>query len=354
MQYALELAKRGAGLVSPNPMVGAVVVYKGEIIGSGWHERHGQAHAEVNAIASVTDQSKLTESTMYVTLEPCNHWGKTPPCSDLIIHHHLKRVVVGCIDPYHEVCGGGIEKIRQAGIEVEVGILEKECRELNKRFFTLHTLQRPYVILKWAETSDHYLGAIAQPPKWMTGLKAKQLVHQWRAIEDAIMVGERTAAADNPALTVREAKGRNPIRIVIDRKMQLPENLHIFDNQAQTILITSYESEWLATHKFGSHPSLHIEAVKQCGNTLPEIMGILCRRRINSVIVEGGRELLQSFIDDSLWDEARVFTAPMTLDELYPDTLNLCGISAPELTNAILTDHDNELRLKYYKSIKSE
>lgn len=335
MQRALELAARGAGSVSPNPMVGAVLVVANEIIGQGWHERYGEAHAEVNAIASVSEPSLLEDATMYVTLEPCSHWGKTPPCCDLIIRCKIPRVVVGCVDPYHEVCGGGIERMRAAGIEVIVGDMEQQCIDMNRRFFKAQTDGRPYIILKWAETADSFIDVCrpaTTPPAWMTGAHCKRLVHMWRSEEDAIMVGRHTVEMDNPSLTVRQVEGRNPLRITLDKELKLDTHYRIFDNEAPTILITSHEMKDRAIAKFSQNERVEIESIDYAENTIAQILNILSCRRVHSLFVEGGRELLQSFLDSMLWDEARVFTSPLRCAELYPAIANPVGVPAPSFS----------------------
>ena len=248
MNRCLELAKKGAGFVSPNPMVGCVIVYKGEIIGEGYHEKHGENHAEVNAINAVTKDEFFKESILFVSLEPCAHYGLTPPCSDLIIEKKIPKVVVGTTDPYAEVAGKGIERMKNAGIDVLVGMLENECREINKRFFTFHEKKRPYIFLKWAQTSDGFIDMDRNneqygQPTWITGELALKRVHQMRAEEDAIMVGTKTALKDNPSLTVRHVTGKNPVRIVLDNHLRLPENLRIFDQTAPTIIFNSQKNE---------------------------------------------------------------------------------------------------------------
>lgn len=343
MKFALELALRGAGNVSPNPMVGAVIVHNGQVIGRGWHERYGQAHAEVNAINSVENQELLREATMYVTLEPCSHWGKTPPCCDLIIAKSIPHVVVGCIDSYHKVSGEGIRRMLDAGVKVEVGDMERECVELNRRFFTVQTLERPYIILKWAQTSDHVLDmkrSINTPPAWLTGTQGKRLVHQWRAHEDAIMVGRHTVEMDNPSLTVREVQGRNPLRVTMDRDLKLDTTHSIFDNNAPTVLITSCENRDAAVLKFANNDSVKVVAINYDEAVLSQILTILNGERVQSLFVEGGRELLQSFIDAGLWDEARVFTSDICSDELYPLLVERERIDAPSLPDKMLMSRE--------------
>ena len=249
MQRCIDLAQKGKGRVAPNPVVGSVIVYNGKVIGEGYHERFGSHHAEVNAINNVKDKSLLSKCTLYVSLEPCSHFGKTPPCSDLIIKHKIPEVVIGCIDTYSEVSGTGIEKMRNAGIDVEIGIMGKRSRELNKRFFTFHEKKRPYIILKWAKSKDGFIAPKDQKePFWMTSKESKKLVHKWRSEEDAILIGRITAEKDNPSLTVREIKGDNPIRIVIDKDLKLSENLNLFNSESKTIIfnkIKSYNSNKL-------------------------------------------------------------------------------------------------------------
>ena len=319
MKRCLELASLGAGSVAPNPMVGCVVVYNDEIIGEGFHEKYGEAHAEVNAIRSVKNQELLKESTLYVTLEPCAHHGKTPPCSDLIVAKQIPKVVIGTIDPFAEVAGRGIEKMKQAGINVSVGVQEEECRKLNKRFFTFHQKKRPYVFLKWAQTQDGFID-INRPaehfgePTWITGHEALIYVHQMRAEENAIMVGTNTAEKDNPSLTVRHCKGKNPLRIVLDRNLRLSHDLKLFNSDSGTIIINSIKSE--------CKENLEYIQVDYSQNILPQILEILYQKEKLSLIVEGGRELLQSFIDSDLWDEAHVYTGAKNFYH---------GVEAPKL-----------------------
>lgn len=303
MQRCLDLAQLGIGEVAPNPMVGCVIVHNGRIIGEGYHEKYGQAHAEVNAIRSVKNQELLCESTLYVSLEPCAHFGKTPPCSDLIIEKRIPKVVVGMVDPFAKVAGKGIEKMRAAGVEVEVGLLEKKCRNLNRRFFTFHEKKRPYVILKWAQTLDGFIDTDRTEtvhPTWITNALAKRLVHKQRSEESAILIGTNTAQYDNPALTVREWSGRQPIRMVIDRTDRLSSNLTIFDHKAPTWVFTENES--------ADEENLKFIKLDFSQNILPQLMDELYRREVLSVIVEGGSELLNSFLAIGLWDEAFVYT----------------------------------------------
>lgn len=339
MKRCLELAALGAGSASPNPMVGCVIVHDGRIIGEGWHRKCGGPHAEVNAVADAEANgygNLLPESTLYVNLEPCSHWGRTPPCAELIVEKRIPHVVVGCIDSYCEVSGRGVARMREAGIDVRVGLLEEECLFFNRRFFTAQNEGRPYVILKWAQTADGYLGAerpsSALPAVWMTGEAARVLVHRWRAEEDAILVGTRTAALDNPSLTVRAWQGRNPLRVVFDRTLSLPTDLNLFsDGAARTVLFTAPERQAEASERFAGSEQVAVESYE----TLNDMLGTLRGKpyEVQSLIVEGGRQVLESFIGAGLWDEARIFTSPLSLRELYPaDRLpHPTGVPAPIL-----------------------
>ena len=321
MKRCFELANKAMGYASPNPMVGSVIVYEGKIIGEGYHENYGKSHAEVNAIASVKDKSLLPKSTLYVNLEPCAHFGKTPPCSNLIIEHKISKVVIGCIDSFSEVAGKGIVKMENAGIEVIVGVLEKESRALNKRFFTFHEKERPYIILKWAESKDGFIAPKNQTaPFWMTSSESKKLVHQWRAEEDAILVGRITAKKDNPSLTVREVEGQNPVRIVIDKDLKLSDELNLFDSDSKTIVFNAIKTEEIDSNYF----------IKITLNNLIEnILSELYKQNIQSIIIEGGRKTLQSFIDENMWDEARIFTANKELTD---------GVKSPNIKGEIIEE----------------
>ena len=300
MQRALELAEFGRGKVSPNPMVGCVIVHQHKIIGEGFHQQYGKAHAEVNAVNSVENQDLLTESTVYVTLEPCAHFGKTPPCAQLLVEKKVKRVVIAAFDSNPLVGGKGIQMLKEAGIEVKVGLLEKEARIQNKRFFTQIEKKRPYVILKWAQTVDGFVAREDFSSKWITNASSRQLVHKWRAEEDAIMVGKKTAAYDDPALNVRDWVGKNPIRLVIDGKLELSTSLKLFDQAVPTICFNTLKSETRGT----------LEYVKlHAGFQIKDILEELYQRNIQSVIIEGGSYLLNKFLASELWDEARVFTS---------------------------------------------
>lgn len=307
MKRAIELALLGAGNVSPNPMVGAVVVVNDQIIGEGYHEKYGQPHAEVNAIQSVLNNfpnatELLKQATLYVTLEPCTHFGKTPPCADLIIRHDIPRIVIGCRDPFDSVNGKGIEKLLLAGKEVSTGILETECLELNKRFFTRVQKQRPYVILKWAQTGNGFFAPENHQQRWITGKESKLLVHKWRAEEDCLLIGKNTAIIDNPQLNVRLVQGRNPKRAVIDKNLALPPHLNLLDNSQDTFIFNAIETKIDGKNKYIS--------IEDFDHFLPQyILYQLYLQDVQSVIVEGGVTTLESFIKHDLWDEARIFTS---------------------------------------------
>lgn len=300
MLRTMELAQLGIGTVSPNPRVGCVIVADGRIIGEGWHQKYGEAHAEVNAVHSVADQTLLKDSTVYVNLEPCSHFGKTPPCADLLIQHQVKKVVISNLDVNPLVAGKGIEKLRSAGIEVLTGMLEQKGEDLNQRFFTFIKKKRPYIILKWAQTADGFLARSNFDSKWISNQYSRQLVHKWRSEEDAVLVGTSTAAYDNPSLTVRDWSGRNPKRIVIDRFLRLPETLHLFDQSVDTIcynLVKQEEKSHLVFAKLSEK------------DFIKDLISDLYARNIQSVIVEGGAQTIQLFLAGGWWDEARVFTS---------------------------------------------
>ena len=300
MQRALELAEFGRGKVSPNPMVGCVIVHEDKIIGEGYHQQYGKAHAEVNAINSVENHDLLSEATVYVTLEPCAHFGKTPPCANLLVEKGVKKVIIAAFDSNPLVGGKGIKILEEAGIEVETGVLEKEARIQNKRFFTQIEKKRPYVILKWAQTADGFVAREDFSSKWITNASSRQLVHKWRSEEDAIMVGKNTAKYDDPALNVRDWVGKNPIRIVMDSKLELPNSLKLFDEAVPTICFNTLKSEVRGT----------LEYVKLNSDfQVKDILEQLYQRNIQSVLIEGGSYLLNKFLSSELWDEARVFTS---------------------------------------------
>lgn len=318
IRRCIELAGNGKCNVAPNPMVGAVIVCDGRIIGEGYHIRCGEAHAEVNAIRSVKDQSLLKRSTIYVSLEPCSHYGKTPPCADLIIEKQIPRIVIGCQDPFSEVAGRGIQKLRDAGREVIVGVLEEECRHLIRRFITFNTLHRPYITLKWAESADRFIDINRTDgnPVVLSSPFTSMLVHKKRAETDAIMVGRRTALLDNPSLTVRNWYGRNPIRIVMDRALSLPDGLHLFDGSVPTLVFTEKERP--------AKENVTYITIDFKNSPLKQIMEALYQRKIQSLLVEGGSQLLQSFIDSGLWDDIYVEKCP---NRLYS------GVKAPEISD---------------------
>lgn len=323
----IQLAQKGLGHTYPNPVVGSVIVYKDRIIGEGWHQKAGEAHAEVNAVKSVKNKELLGKSTIYVSLEPCSHYGKTPPCSNLIIDSGIKKVVIGTVDPYSEVSGRGIKKLLDAGCEVRVGILEKECRELNKRFFTFHMKQRPFIILKWAQSSDRFLSPLPQngserKPVWITNKYSQQLVHKWRAEEQAIMVGTNTAVVDNPKLSTRLWQGKDPIRVVVDRQLRIPADSHLFDNSVKTIVLTEGPSLETGTE------NVIFEPVDFSRDLPRQVCEVLYRHDIQSVILEGGGHTLQTFINAGIWDEARVFEGNIRFEE---------GVKAPELSAQIIS-----------------
>lgn len=297
IRRCIQLARNGMCNAAPNPMVGAVIVHNDRIIGEGYHARCGERHAEVNAIRSVKDESLLQESTIYVSLEPCSHYGKTPPCADLIIRKGIPRVVVGCVDPFSLVSGRGIQKLKDAGIDVKVGVLEAECRQLIKRFVTFNTQQRPYITLKWAESADGFIDINreeGQPVVLSTPITS-MYVHKQRAEHHAILVGRRTALLDNPSLTTRNWYGKNPVRLVIDKELTLPTSLKLFDGSAPTWIFTAQDkasTSQVIYFKLDFNRSI-----------LPQILQKLYENKLQALLVEGGSRLLQSFIDEGLWDE---------------------------------------------------
>lgn len=322
MQLAIDLAKKGGRNAAPNPMVGSVIVYNNEIIGKGYHQKCGEAHAEVNAVNSVLDKTLLPHSTIYVSLEPCAHFGKTPPCADLIIASKFKRCVIACTDPFSEVSGKGNARIQAAGIETTVGVLEQEALELNKRFFTFHQKKRPYVILKWAQTQDGFIDINRDNNQkgqfWITQPETKKLVHQWRSEEQAILVGWKTIANDDASLTVREVEGKNPTRFVIDPQLSIPKSAQLFKDDVPTVIYTLKE----ATDFPG-----HVEVKRLSEITVSNILDDLYARNILSVFVEGGAFTLKEFIATSLWDEARILTGEAELEQ---------GVQAPNITGKVV------------------
>jgi diaminohydroxyphosphoribosylaminopyrimidine deaminase/5-amino-6-(5-phosphoribosylamino)uracil reductase len=325
MSRCIALAKNGLGTTYPNPMVGSVIVYDGKIIGEGWHKKAGEPHAEVNAVNSVKDKSLLKKATIYVSLEPCSHFGKTPPCCDLIIKNKIPNVVIGTVDPNIKVAGNGIKKLIEAGIHVTIGILEDECNELNKRFFTFHQKKRPYIVLKWAQSQDGFIAPLdksEKKPVWITNTHSRQLVHKWRTEEQSILVGTQTVIDDNPKLNARDWSGNNPIRLVLDQNNRIPENNAVFDNQIKTIVFTKSKNTI-------NKENTIFEVIDFKQNITQQITEVLFQHQIQSVIIEGGLQTLQTFIDANLWDEARIFTGEITFGK---------GTKAPLLPK---TDSDN-------------
>ncbi len=320
MQRALFLANKGLAAAMPNPSVGAVIVYKDTIIGEGFTSAFGGSHAEVNAINSVADKNLLTKSTLYVTLEPCSHYGKTPPCADLIVQMQIPNVVIGCVDPYAEVAGKGIEKLKNAGVNVMVGILEKECIDSNIRFFTFIQKKRPYIILKWAESTDGFIAPTKkneQKPVWLSNKYSRQLTHKWRSEEMGILVGTKTILDDNPSLTTRDFVGKNPVRIYLDAHHKIDASFAITNSEAKTICLCA---------EFPLKPLDKIDYKKiDFSNLVEEIARICYDEKIQSIIIEGGSNTIQQFIDTNFWNEARVFKSE-------PILLN--GIKAPKLISA--------------------
>lgn len=324
MRRCIQLARNGQRNAPPNPMVGAVVVCDGRIIGEGYHVRCGEGHAEVNALASVAeaDLHLLEKSTIYVSLEPCSHYGKTPPCADLIVAKRLKRVVVGCLDPFAKVQGRGIRKLQDAGIDVTVGVLEKECKALNKHFMTFHSKKRPFVTLKWAQSADGFIDSPEGEPRAMISNEQTMAVcHKRRTEHQAIMVGRRTAELDNPSLTVREWSGMNPLRVVLDRANQLPGTLRLFDGEVPTLVFCDAKSGVGS----GENGVAEIVRIDFEADVIGQVMQELHSGGVQTLLVEGGRALLQSFIDTGCWDEAFVETSPVMLGG---------GVPAPMLKNA--------------------
>lgn len=319
MQRAMELAKLGVGRVSPNPLVGCVIVCDGAVIGEGWHKKYGEAHAEVNAINSVKDKELFKKSTVYVNLEPCAHTGKTPPCADLLVKHQVRKVVIANIDPNPLVGGKGIEKLKEAGIEVVIGRFENEGKKLNNRFFTFMEKQRPFIILKWAQTQDGFIAHSNYESRWISIEFSRQLVHKWRSEEDAVLVGTKTAAHDNPTLSVRDWSGRNPIRVVIDRFLRLPSTLKLFDKTQKTICYNILKHE--------EHPNLNLVRLDET-DFINQLVHDLYKQKIQSLIVEGGAQTIKLFIDAGLWDEARIFTSTRSFGD---------GIGAPAFQGDIIS-----------------
>ena len=328
MQRCLQIAKNGIAAALPNPCVGAVIVYNDIIIGEGFTAAYGGPHAEVNAINAVKDKALLKKATLYVSLEPCSHFGKTPPCCDLILKNDIPTIVIGCQDPNALVAGKSIKKLREAGKDVVVGVLEKKCQDANRRFITFHTKKRPYIILKWAESTDGFIAPtndertqvsqLKKAPFWISNSYSRQLTHKWRSEEQAILIGTQTAIDDNPKLDTRDWSGKNPLKIVLDQKNRIPKENYIFESRANLMVLSAVD-------------------VNFKNNIGAQIASILFEKNIASVIIEGGRQTLQTFIDENLWDEARVFRGPIFLGD---------GIKAPVITTKLIVSEaivDDEL-----------
>ncbi len=319
MNRCLQLAQNGLGTTYPNPLVGSVIVYNNTIIGEGWHYKSGEPHAEVHAITSVKNKKLLTEATIYVSLEPCSHIGKTPPCANLILSHGIKNVVIGSKDPNPKVSGNGIKVLQNSGSSVMFGVLEEECINLNRRFFTFHQKHRPYVILKWAQTSNGYLAPKTKKhtqPVWITNRYSRQLVHKWRAEEQAILVGTKTVLDDNPSLTVRDWTGTQPLRCIIDRDLKIKQTAQVFNNQAPTLVFTDKK-------KLNTQHICYEQMDFSTSKVAQQFCDILYSHQIQSVIIEGGAQTLQTFINEDCWDEARIFTGNQVFDS---------GIEAPRVS----------------------
>jgi diaminohydroxyphosphoribosylaminopyrimidine deaminase/5-amino-6-(5-phosphoribosylamino)uracil reductase len=330
MHRCLQLAKLGACYVAPNPMVGAVLVYDDKIIGEGYHQQYGGTHAEVNCIVQViqNDQiDKLSRSTLYVSLEPCSHFGKTPPCADLIIQHKIPKVVTGTRDPFKQVDGKGIEKLQSAGIEVIVGVLEDECHQLNKCFFTFHTKHRPHIILKWAQTADGKIARLSTDRLLISNEVTNRLVHKWRSEEAAILVGTNTAIKDDPSLNARLWSGKHPKRLILDMELKIPRSHKIFKDDQETIIFN--------TVQHGEERNIFYYQLDNDANVVYQIINACYQMKIQSILVEGGAKLIQSFINAGIWDEARIITNESLVIGK--------GLSAPILTYAKITSQENIL-----------
>lgn len=334
----IELAKNGLGFTYPNPLVGSVIVLKDKIIGEGWHQKAGEHHAEVNAINSVKDKSLLKEATIYVNLEPCSHYGKTPPCANLIVENGIKKVVIGSIDTHRKVSGKGVLHLQNNGCDVIVGVLEQECLNLNKRFFTYHNKKRPFIMLKWAETEDGFIDKLRDStsessPNWISNTYSQQLVHKMRAEEQSVLVGTNTALNDNPKLNIRNWLGLSPVRIVLDKTLKIPLHYNLYDGSQKTIVLTEKVPDK------NTNENTYFEQIDFNENLPKQICEVLYKHVIQSVIVEGGAQTLQTFIDYNLWDEAYVFVGNTKFEN---------GLKAPNLkivTNQIKKVSTDTLRI---------
>lgn len=334
MARCIQIAQNGLGSTYPNPFVGSIIVHSNTIIGEGYTSVYGGPHAEVNAVNSVKNQSLLKDATLYVTLEPCSHYGKTPPCCDMVIAKNFKRVVIGTLDPFAEVNGQGYLRLLENGIDVTLGVLEEECKELNRRFFTFHQEKRPYIILKWAQTQDGYMGH-DDVQKWITNKYSRQLVHEWRTEEQAILVGKKTALVDNPQLNTRYWEGKNPLRLSIDKFLAIPRNFHLYDQSVPTVIFNAIEDSEVE--------NLKLVKIDFDANIIPPILDYLYHSNIQSLIVEGGSDTIQKFVDMNLWDEARILSSNTFWNE---------GILAPIVRGKrvsqqkIMNDHLTVIRNK--------
>ena len=341
MARCLSLALCGEGNTAPNPMVGAVIVHNGKIIGEGYHRKCGEAHAEVNAIASVKDESLLKEATLYVSLEPCSHYGKTPPCAELIIRKQIPRVVVGCLDPFPEVSGRGIRMLREAGVEVVTGVMETEALQLSPGFMTSQLLKRPYIYLKWAQSADGYLDKVrtdaSKPAAILSSPETLRHVHHLRAKVAAIMVGTQTALLDNPSLTVRHWAGNSPVRVVIDRNLRIPACYHLLDGTVRTLVITGQTAV--------DRPNVEYVTIDFSQDILPQVLYQLYLRKMTSLLVEGGAHLLQSFLKAGLWDEICREVSPAVLG---------AGVKAPDVTGTLCSfeNHNGHLVQTFFPDEK--
>lgn len=346
MSRCLQLAKKGIGTARPNPSVGAVIVLNNQIIGEGFTSPYGGSHAEVNAVNSVKNKELLKKATIYVTLEPCSHYGKTPPCADLIIKMKIPNVVIGCIDTNSLVAGKGVERLKKARCNVTVGVLEKECFEHHKRFFTVQNKKRPYIILKWAETLDGFIAPLTkneQRPVWISNSYSQQLVHKWRSEEHAILVGSNTVIADNPKLNVRSWSGNNPVRVIIDKNLSIPIETNVFNESIKTIIITDSEVKKKGLVNKITQFNCDLESIDFSTNIAKQICEVLHKHQIQSIIVEGGKQTLQTFIDINLWDEAKIFIGENKFKQGVRNP-NFKGtlISEEKLNNDILRTYIND------------
>lgn len=339
MNRCLELAQKGVGTARPNPSVGCVVVCNDKIIGEGYTSPYGGSHAEVNAIRSVVDKNLLQQATLYVTLEPCSHFGKTPPCADLIVKNKVPKVVIGCIDSHDKVAGKGIARLRAAGCEVIVGCLEAACKEQHRRFFTVQNKKRPYIVLKWAETQDGFIAPETKEvnrPVWISNAYARQLVHKWRAEEHAILVGTNTAIADNPKLDVRKWGGNAPVRVLLDRALKVPVDYALYDGAVSTIVLTEHPE------KAPAKKNVQYIGIEFSQDLAMQLCDLLFQCDIQSVFIEGGRQTLQTFIDAGLWDEARIFVGSISFGS---------GVRAPGLVGTPYKEVSlGDTLLRYYKN----